>query len=354
MKKIIFAFILIFLIASSAWASKTVPGDVLVIFKNPSENKITTASLASEGEHNAYLASVASEMDAEVKLAYDTFSENSNELFVLLHSETKSENELLKEVLARPDVKGAQLNYIAHFAAKTPNDKYYSRLWGMEAINAPEVWENTTGSSDVYVAVLDSGIDSSHTDLAANIATEYSRAYVVNSDGTVSYNDNYQDAASIGHGTHVSGTIGAVGNNGEGVAGVNWTTKIIMFKIVNSSGDVPASLVIAALQRVVELVKQGVNIAAVNMSFGFWISIDPSKVSNSGEPYWAAMKAVSDAGVILCVAAGNENQAVGVPAPSDDYRTYSDGTYRNVYSKGEYVYPASFLNISFTTCTSTL
>ena len=99
MKRFIFAFIIIFLLAPSVNAA-TMPGDVLVIFKNPSENDVSTASLASDGEHTAYLASVASEMDAEVRLTYDELSESSNEIFALIHSDTKSEQELLKEILA--------------------------------------------------------------------------------------------------------------------------------------------------------------------------------------------------------------------------------------------------------------
>ena len=123
--KIFFAFFLVFAIIFPAFAARNVPGDVIVIFKNPSENDVSTVSLASDGEHTAYLASVASEMDAEVRLTYDELSESSNEIFALLHSDTKTEQELLKEILARPDVKGAQLNHIARLCA-TPDDRYYS------------------------------------------------------------------------------------------------------------------------------------------------------------------------------------------------------------------------------------
>ena len=333
MKKFVFALILLILFSSSAFA-KTVPGDVLVIFKNPSENQVSTASLASDGEHSAYLASVASEIDAKVSIAYDVLSENNNEIFALIHSDTKTEEELLKEVLARPDVRGASLNHISYPVSKTPDDTLYSMQWGMKAISADEVWDKTTGSSEVYVVVMDSGIEKNHEDLAANIATEYCRGYDANSN-TIS---DYSDIITEGHGTHVSGIIGAVGNNNRGVTGVNWTTKIIMFK---SYTDGPEgygfydSVVIAALNDIVKLKRSNVNIIALNMSFGAWQDDVPNKVSNSSNPYWSAMKAVSDAGIVICLAAGNEDQAVGVPAPAKGID----------YEKGQYCFPASYLNI---------
>ena len=339
MKKFVFAFILLILFSSSAFA-KTVPGDVLVIFKNPSENKVGAASLASDGEHSAYAASVASAMDARVAITYDTLSENSNEIFALVHSDTKTEQELLQELLARPDVKGASLNHINHLASKTPSDTLYNLQWGMKAIKADEVWDKTTGSSSIYVAVIDSGIDATHEDLAGNIATEYCRGYDAN--GNV-IND-YSDIASMGHGSHVSGIIGAIADNDTGVAGVNWKTKIIMFKLhyTEEEGFSDASIILA-LQDIFSLVRQGVNIASVNISLGGWEDNAPDKISNSSNPLWSALRAVSDAGVVICVAAGNEGQAVGVPTPIDDPYTSVDELRK--YSKGDYVYPGSFLNI---------
>ena len=353
MKKFISTFILLVVFVSSSFAAETVPGDVLVIFKNPSENEVTTASLASEGEHSAYVASVASEMDAEVSLAYDTLSENNNEMFVLLHSDTKSEQELLEELLARPDVKGAQLNYLKYPAA-TPNDTYYSKLWGMEAINAPKVWDKTKGSNSVYVAVIDTGIDTTHEDLKDNIAKDYCTAYFKASDGNHYYSHDeayYQDDTSEPHGTHIAGIIGAVGNNNIGVAGVNWNTKIIAYKVNDPNSNNPEAYqdayIIAALNNILELVNSGVNIAAVNMSFGGWSSYTPSAVSSTNDLLWSAMKNASDAGLIICVAAGNESQAVGVPAPCDDPagRYDDNGTWSGSYKKDDYVYPASYLNL---------
>ena len=339
------------LCAAAAFAAETVPGDVLVIFKNSAgAAKVSAASLKANGEHGSYVASVASSMQARVANTYETFSEDGDSVFVLMHSDTKSEQELLAELRARPDVQGASLNHISKLTA-VPNDRYYSeypdangKLWGLKAIRANEVWDaGHTGSDSVYAAVIDTGITANHEDLKGNVATEYCNGFDAEGKAT----GNYADGSAVGHGTHVSGTIGAVGDNGKGVVGVNWKTKIIMLRCLQD-GAFPDSAIIAALQDVVRLRKDNVNIAALNISLGGWANssdgeeIAPDKISNSSHPLWAALRAVSDAGVVLCVAASNESQRVGYPAPCD--APADDEGYRE-YLKGDYIYPASFRNI---------
>ncbi|MBQ9564563.1 MAG: S8 family serine peptidase, partial [Synergistaceae bacterium] len=189
-------------------------------------------------------------------------------------------------------------------------------------------------------------------DLAANIAKEHCIGYSMEGyDAERDYIEpnpsnlekDYQDLPNHGHGTHTSGTIGAIGNNGIGVVGVNWNTKIIMLRaylvLDNGLKGFPDEWVIDALESIYKLKKSGVNIAAVNLSLGGWDDRGaPEAVSNSSNPWWSALKLVSDAGVVICVAAGNESQRVGYPAPCDDF-------IEEKYKKGEYVYPASYRNI---------
>jgi subtilisin family serine protease len=96
----------------------------------------------------------------------------------------------------------------------TPNDPQFSGQWNMRQIHAPEAWDIGTGGGDVVVAVLDSGIDPSHPDLQGR---------VVPGRNVRERSSNTQD--EIGHGTHVAGIIGALGNNGVGVAGLSWAVR---------------------------------------------------------------------------------------------------------------------------------
>jgi subtilisin family serine protease len=142
----------------------------------------------------------------------------------------------------RPDVRWAEPNHLYESTA-TPNDPKYldSTLWGLNKIHAPEAWDLTTGSASVTVAVVDSGVDYTHPDLAGNIWTNPGE---VAGDGLDNDGDGYVDDVrgwnfaggahpandptdSNGHGTHVAGTIGAVGNNSVGVSGVNWSVRVM-------------------------------------------------------------------------------------------------------------------------------
>ena len=351
LKRVLLAVSLVLAFAGLSFAAQAVPGDVLVIFNNNSQSgsKVSAASLKASGEHFSQVSYAASQMSAKISKVYDAISESQNDIAVLLHSDTKSEQELLKEVLARPDVKGASLNYIAQPLA-SPNDKYYvdGSMWGMDAIKANKLWEQGyTGSDSIYVAVIDTGLYASsgtlHEDLSANIDTAHSGGFDINGNftaGEAGFIDKSKGTYAYGHGTHVAGTIGAVGNNNLGVVGVNWNVKIIMLNAYVTDGKewgFPDSLTVAALNEIVRLKKSGVNIAALNMSLGGYGNEAPSDISNSQNAYWAALKAVSDADIAICLAAGNENIRTGYPAPFND----QSGT----FVKGNYSYPASFLNI---------
>nr|WP_319578612.1 S8 family serine peptidase [uncultured Methanospirillum sp.] len=106
-----------------------------------------------------------------------------------------------------------------------PNDPYYSYQWDMVKMACPSAWAVSTGSSSVTVAVVDTGVDYTHPDLAANCISGYD---FVNNDADP-MDDN-------GHGTHCAGSIAAIGNNGAGIAGVTWNSKIMPLKFLNSGG----------------------------------------------------------------------------------------------------------------------
>lgn len=114
-----FAFVLaLSMLAGAAWAAEVAPGDVLAVFENPFETPVTQESLSRSsetleaGEHLAYVQALAASLDAKVVRVYKSLSVSGNDITVLLHTDGKTEEELLKELRARPDVKSVSLNYV--------------------------------------------------------------------------------------------------------------------------------------------------------------------------------------------------------------------------------------------------
>ena len=165
-----------------------------------------------------------------------------------------------------PRVAYAEPNFILH-AADTPNDPSFPQEWGLNNtgqqvnfttgtpdadIDAKEAWSVSTGSPNVTVAVIDTGVDVTHPDLAQNIWINEGencagcRTNGIDDDGDgyvddwrgwdfVNHDNNPTD--DNGHGTHVAGTIAAAGNNGIGVTGVTWNSTIMPLKFLDSSGS---------------------------------------------------------------------------------------------------------------------
>jgi subtilisin family serine protease len=170
------------------------------------------------------------------------------------------------------DVLYAEPNYV-HRIQLTPNDPSYSSLWGLPAIAAPAAWDTTTGSTGVSVAVVDTGVASGHPDLAPNIWTNPDELpNGVDDDGNGKVDDLHGwdfvegDATAqdgYGHGTHVAGTIGARGNDGVGIAGVAWQTKLMPLRAADDDGFLFSTDIVAAFDYAC-----GEGARIVNGSFG--------------------------------------------------------------------------------------
>jgi thermitase len=124
-----------------------------------------------------------------------------------------------------PLVEYAEPNYILR-AVLTPNDPYFSSQWGLTKIGASQAWDVTTGSSDLTIAIVDSGIDLDHPDLSGKIVLGYD--YV---------NEDWVPDDDYGHGTHVAGIAAAWTNNGQGVAGVSWGARLMALKALDDGGS---------------------------------------------------------------------------------------------------------------------
>jgi subtilisin family serine protease len=179
-----------------------------------------------------------------------------------------------------PGIAYVQPNYRYH-ATLAPADPFYTtgRLWGLDKIGAPQAWDLTTGSPDVVVAVIDTGIDYHHPDLSANIWTnpgEVNGRPGVDDDGD-GYVDDLHGFNAVGnagdplddngHGTHVSGTIGAVANQ-VGVVGVCWQVSLMACKFLDAEGNGTTFDAIKCIDYVCRMRDRGVNVVAINASWG--------------------------------------------------------------------------------------
>ena len=239
----------------------------------------------------------------------------------------------------------------------TSNDPYYTNgsLWGMYGdgtspanqygSQAGEAWGRAAnpnvGSKNVYVAVIDEGIDYTHPDLAANIWTNpFDRADGIDNDGN-GYTDDVHgwdfanDDNSVydgthvttddtdAHGTHVAGTIGALGGNAAGVAGVNWNVTIISAKFLNPGGGTIADA-IAAVDYITDLkVRHGLNIVAMNNSWGG---------GGYSQALHAAIIRAAKQNIMFVAAAGNGN-FIGIGQNNDKTAAYP-GNYNTTQAAG--------------------
>ena len=218
---------------------------------------------------------------------------------------------IAKELKKASGVVDASAEYY-RYSNVVPNDPDFGQLWGMQMINAPDAWNRTTGCSDVTVAVIDSGVDLNHPDLVANLVPGRDMVDLPGATPPPGFHfegDNVgRDAIpqdEVGHGTHVAGTIGAVGDNNRGVVGVCWNVKLMPVKVLTrlvsnsnpndvrgtgSSADVAAGIRWA--------VDNGADI--LNLSLG---SLSSTFVERDAVAYAVAQ------GVLVVAAMGNHEQS---------------------------------------------
>ncbi|MBB1300127.1 S8 family serine peptidase [Pseudoalteromonas sp. SR44-8] len=203
--------------------------------------------------------------------------------------------------------------------ATAPNDPDFSKLWGLHNegqsggtadadIDALEAWSITTGGKDVVVGVIDTGVDHSHSDLTANmwINPNEIAGDGIDNDGN-GYIDDVHGINAItnvgdpmddqGHGTHVSGTIGAAGNNNNGVVGVNHEAAIVGCKFLDASGSGSTSDAIKCIDYMVSLKNAGVNVRVLNNSWGG---------GGFSQALADAITASEQADILFVAAAGND------------------------------------------------
>ena len=190
-------------------------------------------------------------------------------------------------------------------AAAASNDPYFDRQWGLHKIQAEEAWATTTGTGSL-VAVVDTGVDLTHPDLQANVVVASGADFVepngnCSGGGKTCAQDGPQD--ENGHGTHVAGIVGAVANNGIGVAGVAPGARILPVRVLDEKGNGSTDHVAAGIRFAAD---QGADV--INLSLGM--------TSGQGEalgliglldPIYDALDYAWSKGSVVLVAAGNDS-----------------------------------------------
>jgi len=283
------------------------PGEVLVRYRSE--------SLAQARVGRAVVAAPSGELVAAQVEPFD-----GAELVPGLRLVRVAPEQTLAAVAAlrrQPDVLYAEPNYILR-ADAVPNDPFFNtttRQYGLGKVGVQSVWDNfTTGSSNVVVAVVDQGIDTAHQDLAANIWTNPSPGSLqgeLQISGDVhgyDFNSNtgnlFSGVDEESHATHVAGIIGATGNNGVGISGVNWNVRLMSLKFLNNFGLGDTANAIRACtyaRRMRELwdtqgPAKGANVRVINASFGG---------DRPTQSFLDAINALNNAGILFVAAAGN-------------------------------------------------
>ncbi|MBS0152544.1 MAG: S8 family serine peptidase [Nitrospira sp.] len=288
--------------------SKYVRGEVLVKFKDEASS-LGIKSINVDGENH------------EIK----AFSVNSRAIHRYKLDGTLSVDEAVSKYRNNPAIEYAEPNYL-YWTKTIPSDAKFETLWGLHNtgqtvdgtagtpdadIDAPEAWDISTGSSNVVIAVIDSGIAYDHPDLAPNIWTNPREIAGdgIDNDGNglvddvhgwdFLMNDNdpmdpidLNPGGNPGHGTHVAGIIAGAGNNGSGITGVMWTAKLMALKAGGVNGSLSTAAIVSAIHYGIA---NGARV--INLSF---------TAAECSQALYDAVSAANAAGVLLVAAAGNE------------------------------------------------
>jgi subtilisin family serine protease len=300
-----------------------VPGEVLVRYRNESTAKSKTGKVLVAARDGRQLAAQIERFDG-------------SDLVPGLRLARVAAADTLTAVAAlrnQPDVLYAEPNYILH-ASVVPNDTHFAagRQYALGKIGAQQVWDNfTTGSSSVVVGVVDQGIDITHEDLQANIWTNPAPGSIsgisgdlhgynfVNNNGTVFSNTDPET-----HASHVAGIIGAVGNNGKGVTGINWTVRLMSLKFLDAEGFGDTANAIRACSYAKQMRDlwissgnaQGANVRVLNASFGG---------GAFAQSFQDSVSALNASGILFVAAAGNVDN--GTREPNNDLVPHFPGNF---------------------------
>ncbi|HYP12287.1 MAG TPA: S8 family serine peptidase, partial [Bryobacteraceae bacterium] len=234
----------------------------------------------------------------ELRQAHDPeeFETVGNSGIIRLRSKSKNAESLARELARRSDILYAEPNYVVTASAAPTNDPRFGELWGLQNtgqgtmpgvagadIKAVSAWNVTKGSATHVIGVVDTGVDYNHADLAPNMwrapaafSVTIGGKTITCAAGTRGFNaitNTCDPMDDQDHGTHVAGTIGAVGNNGTGVVGVSHTASIMGLKFLNAQGSGTVAHAINAIEFAIQVKAKfaatgGANVRILNNSWG--------------------------------------------------------------------------------------
>lgn len=261
--------------------------------------------------------------------------ESVNGLAIIQAEEGEDVGKVVKEYAALPEVEYAEPNFeiktepesgsVVHYEASQslgengkalgPNDPMFANQWALENtgqnggkaeadIRAIKAWEKTKGSEKIVVAVLDTGVDYTHPDLVHNMWLRPANIPAYTDEDLGEFDDmrgfSAIDADPMddnGHGTHCAGIIGAEGDNGFGIVGVNWKVEVMPLKFMGANGSGTTADAIECINYVIERKSEGVNVRIISASWG---SRMKSKALED------AIRKAGDAGILFVAASGND------------------------------------------------
>ncbi|HLF85097.1 MAG TPA: S8 family peptidase [Blastocatellia bacterium] len=244
----------------------------------------------------------------------------------LIHLNTGlSVEDAVRRAKEDPRVEYAEPDYFVYAMDTIPNDPFFNQMWGLSDsgcsicdpgqqtpnIDAAKAWDITTGSNDIVAVVLDTGVQLEHEDLSANAwvnpreisgngVDDDGNNFVDDVNGWNFYDGNNQTfnpGTELSHGTHVAGSIGAVGNNGIGVTGVAWHVKLMSLKFLGGpNGKGSTSNAVKGIYYAIDMRNRGVNVRVINASWGG---------GNESQSLRQAIADANSAGILFVCAAGN-------------------------------------------------
>lgn len=214
------------------------------------------------------------------------------------------------QLSGRTDVESLEIDHRV-WAFRDTNDPLLSQQYALQGPvsgRVTEAWDISTGSRNALVAVIDTGADLKHPDLRGNVWTnsreiggnrrdDDGNGYIDDIHGYDFVNRDGNPQDDNGHGTHVAGIVSAVGDNGVGVAGVAWGSRVIAVKALDSTGNGFVSSITKSIDYVTDLKKRGVPVAVINLSLGG---------GGYSDALYRAVERARNHDILIVAAAGNE------------------------------------------------